>query len=332
MNPFKALLIIGAAALTLNSAFADDGGDAKDDPIKGLCTGSPPLEGSAEGTVVKLQADKANPGKSIVVSTNIPVRMNLFCITPTRLGASAYIPSMPNPAYVFSRSNGSFLTLSQFSLAAGDRAALSSTNQNAYVKLNIAKLKAGSVRGYFLYSQSTDGMGISGELKQSFPAVADMVSKPVPLCELVGGYDLKIPVGKGEKSPSGFYNPKLWFDVPDQTPVFNLVVDAPIGQNLVGGPAHEMSDGPTWDGKTGFQATTPFGGDPTSTGVGLWHIRGFVEDVGKLQIWIVDPINGIRGPMQATRNRDPFPFLEMGSACDTSPPADQADPANPPEK
>ena len=50
-----------------------------------------------------------------------------------------------------------------------------------------------------------------------------------------------------------------------------------------------------------------------TTGVPLWQLRGRVVASGTLEIYVIDPVNGIRGPIIASKVGDPWLFLNKGS-------------------
>lgn len=98
--------------------------------------------------------------------------------------------------------------------------------------------------------------------------------------------------------------------------LINVPVTGGSSTTPYGKPIHFV-DGPPWDGTGAFESTTSFG-DTNTTGTPLWHIRGRVVKVGTLEIYLIDPKNGIRGPFTATKVDDPWPYLDNPSSAGPS--------------
>lgn len=293
---FSLMAVVLAAGLV----FADDDGGANKGPIADLCASG--MEGSAVGNLGSKKA----------------VRMNLFCIDPGRMAASAYVEQMSNPTMTYSATASGVLTLAQFPMTPDDRKGISSTTSMTYVKLNLEKLKTGVIRGYYLNGNIVRPVAIVAQMDQMFPPVAKMISKPIAFKDFIGLYTFRLPNGKGDANPNGYSDVELWADVLSGVPLFNMFIHVPLserrtdtnGAPLAGGRALHFVDGPLWMGLSGFQSTTSFA-DTNTTGTPLWHIRGRVLDTGLIEIYLVDPVNGVRGPITAKRVFDPWQFMEM---------------------
>jgi hypothetical protein len=297
MNTTRSILAVLSVLVFCGHAHGDDDANPV---ITDLCASG--IEGSAIGTIGDTKT----------------VRMNLFCIDTSRIAASAYIDSMPNISLTFSGGDKDFLILSQFPQTQTDRPGISATTSLTYVKLNIADLKKGIVHGYFVNGNVTFPEPIVGKVDQVFPPVGTLISKPLGLIDVIGVYDFKIPAGAHGVAGT-FDDAEMWVDVNPGGPIFNLFIKVPLPNRVrkqdaittYGGRAIHFVDGPPWDPKNGFYVTTAFG-DTSTTGVPLWHIRGRVVDVGTIEFYLIDPVNGIRGPITATRTNDPYKYLIDG--------------------
>lgn len=135
-------------ALTVTAVRADD--DAPDPVISNLCSSG--VEGSAIGKVGNTDG----------------VRLNFFCLDPGRMAGSVYISVMENPTMTYSTASEGILMLSQFPQTPDEREGISSTTSLAYIKVNIADLQKGLIRGYYVYGGIISPIPIVAQMDQHF--------------------------------------------------------------------------------------------------------------------------------------------------------------------
>jgi len=175
------------------------------------------------------------------------------------------------------------LVFSMSPLDPADRKSATSGSPTIYVRLDIESLKSGTLRGVYLGGNSVKPEELTAKRKVSLPAITDIKSMTVSPRAICGTYKFNLP---------GLPPRLLWFDMVSGVPVVNIS-DGNRGLHLI--------DGPAWDGSGAFAVTDVFGDFMPVSFANLIQVRGYITHLGELEVYYVDPIHGVQGPLRAIR-------------------------------
>lgn len=164
-----------------------------------------------------------------------------------------------------------------------DRKSATSGSPAIYVRLDTNALKKGMLSGVFLGGNSVKPQVLGARKKIGIPPIPSLKSITVNPKNICGTYQFKLP---------GLSSFLFWFDMVKGVPIVTIY-DGDKGLHLI--------DGPSWDGTGGFAVTNVFGDFMPVSSANLIQMRGYVTKVGEIEMYYVDPIHGVQGPIAAIR-------------------------------
>jgi len=248
--------------------------DAVDPEIKALCDQG--LEGTAITSV------------ELVPKVISKIRMNLICVKDGHMTGSSWDQDLghTNLTYSFVEHSTS-LELSQVPLG-DDSSSTSDGTSLTMAHFNISKLLNGEVEGWFINGNMTREKLIRGTIEKRFPQLSSFPSFPLSEEDLNGTYALRVPFeGK-------LHNTEVWLRVAQHVVRARMKIDQAF-ENMV-----PFVDGPVYDGSGRFKTTTA-SGNGEKTGRPIWNLRGYATGPGKLELYWINPKDGLLGPFEATK-------------------------------
>lgn len=212
-------------------------------------------------------------------------RFNLFCVEGERIVTSfgeqtkftGVMLSLGEAAV-----DGEDLILSTFKIEHDERRDISARNTLAYLRLSLAELAHGKLRGYFHVQNLGHFQAVNAKKAHEFPSFDCDAGKHLAGSALVGAYTVH---------GTSFGEVTLLADVLAGTPVFTLLIPDLEGRNAM--------DGPEWNGSGCFESYTSQGDwEPESRQV--LFLRGQLLGNGKMKVYWVT-YRGLEGPYLATK-------------------------------
>ena len=241
---------------------------SKAEDFSSLCNAG--IEGTFEGAIEK-----------------VPTSFNIICIDDSRMAMGInYGPTGEGSPLTLINSlldGDGTIVFSLSPLDQADRRAATSGSPESYVRIDIKALKKGILNGVFLGGNSVRPQNLAAHKKIVLPSLSSLKSIGVDPKSVRGTYSFSL---------SNKLKLSFWFDMVGGVPVVTIF-DGNKGLHLI--------DGPRWDGKSGFAVTDAFGDYMPVSRDNLIQMRGYVSKLGELEIYYVDPINGVQGPLRAVR-------------------------------
>lgn len=268
---FKKLLVLGFVLISASSAKTQNLIEkTSSNDFASLCSFG--IEGSFVGSIDKT-----------------PTLFNVVCIDDSRMAMGLSVGPQGDTFQITLINSlvddDDTLVFSMSPLNQADRKTATSGSPETYVRLDIEALRHGELKGVFLGGTSIRPQALVAKKKATLPKLSSFKSIGIDPKQVRGTYQFKLQNG---------LILLFWFDMVGAVPVVT-VNDGNKGLHLI--------DGPKWDGHGGFSVTDAFGDFMPVTSGNLIQMRGSVQKLGELQIYYVDPQNGIQGPLTAVRQQ-----------------------------
>lgn len=213
-------------------------------------------------------------------------RIELYCLSGDRIIATIGAVDTSSGSYLswaylsFSGIDGDDLILANFKFAAGLRDDGSSKASLSYLRVSIADLLKGALKGSYTGKFLDNFIPVSTSRVKQFPRFTPSSLNP--------------PRGMFVVQQGAFSGAHILFDVLDGVPVMSL-------EQKSSGIAIKLSDGDQWRGDGLLSVATAHGNGGESDDPVLNYLRGRFRDANTLDFYLVIPQNGLMGPYTATR-------------------------------
>jgi hypothetical protein len=227
-------------------------------------------------------------GKLAGIDRTLDVRINLVCLDEETLVSSIAFLSKVGPGgadAVLSFRHASLdegdLVLSPYSLDPDERNEIPAHYRGTYMKLNLQKLTAKKLEGFYANGNVVKPLKVTGSLDQEFPYFVP--GSKVKESSFQGDY----AVNKKGAGPS-----RIYVDIISGGPI----VSAETNDNFI----IKLFNGPAFNDNGLISVSTPLA-DLEMNEDPLFYMRARVLDENHFDLYWVSPHRGLDGPMRATK-------------------------------